>query len=117
MKWLWAFVTMLFSKSKILRQQEKIMSALENLNSAIGGVVGALGNLRDDVVTLRDEVSIVVTLLKKPGGVSEAEIQAAADKLTVAKDGLAAADADFDKVTGDLKAAADAVNASGGPAA
>jgi len=92
------------------------MAALENLNTAVDGVVTGLGNLRDDVVALRDEVALVVTLLKRPGGVSEAEIQAAADRLAAAKSGLDSVDADFDTVTADLKAAADAVTASGGAA-
>jgi len=100
---------------KIVLQQERIMAALENLNAAIDGVVAGLGNLRDDVVTLRDEVALVVTLLKKPG-VSDADIQAAADKLAVAKSGLDSVDADFDAVTDELKKAADAVTASGGAA-
>lgn len=92
------------------------MAALDALNEAIGGVELGLGNLKDDVVALRDEVAIVATLLKKPG-ISEAEVQAAADRLATASKSLSDVDADFDKVTGDLKTAADAVNASGGPAA
>lgn len=91
------------------------MAALDALKDAIGGVEVGLGNLKDDVVAMRDEVAVVVTLLKKPGGPSEAEIQAAADRLSAARDGLLDADASFDQITADLKAAADAVNASGGP--
>lgn len=90
------------------------MAALDVLKDAITGVELGLGNLKDDVTALTDEVGVVITLLKKPGGVSEADIQAAADRLSAAKDGLLDVDANFDKVTADLKAAADAVNASGG---